>query len=84
MDTAGGLSGLVRSFELALVVEGLRPSTVRMQPSRLAVASLAAAILVLLLGACSSGGPALGYQADVGLTRGQRWELASRLRTRGS
>ena len=29
MDTAGGLSGLVRSFELALIVEGLRPSTVR-------------------------------------------------------
>ncbi len=29
MDTAGGLSGLVRSFQLALIVEGLRPSTVR-------------------------------------------------------
>jgi len=29
MNTAGGLSGLVRSFQLALVVEGLRPSTVR-------------------------------------------------------
>jgi integrase/recombinase XerC len=29
MDTAGGLSGLVRSFELALRVEGLRPSTIR-------------------------------------------------------
>ena len=27
MQTAGGLSGLVRSFELALRVEGLQPST---------------------------------------------------------
>lgn len=29
MQRAGGLSGLIRSFELALRVEGLRPSTIR-------------------------------------------------------